>query len=178
VTTNAAAAAAAFSWATIEWMTTGKPTIFGSISGVIAGLVAITPACGFVEPMAAIFIGLVAGGLSFIAVGAVKQKFHYDDSLDAFGVHGIGGLWGMLATGLFATTAVNPGAANGLLLGNVAQFKTQVIAAGFTVVYCASVTAAICFIVDRVIGMRVSSDQEIMGLDLTQHHERAYTILD
>jgi len=94
VTTNAAAAAAAFSWATVEWMTTGKPTIFGTVSGVIAGLVAITPACGFVEPLAAIFIGLAVGIFSFIAVGVVKQKFGYDDSLDAFGVHGVGGFLG------------------------------------------------------------------------------------
>ena len=178
VTTNAAAAAAAVSWATIEWMMTGKPTIFGTVSGVVAGLVAITPACGFVEPMAAIFIGLVVGVLSFLAVGIVKQRFGYDDSLDAFGVHGVGGFWGMIATGLFATTAVNPSGANGLLLGNIAQFKTQIIAACFSVVYCGAMTAVICFVVDRIIGMRVSAEHEIMGLDLTQHHERAYTILD
>ena len=178
VNTNAAAAAAAFSWAAIEWMTTGKPTIFGTISGVIAGLVAITPACGFVEPLAAIFIGLTAGILSFIAVGVVKQRFGYDDSLDAFGVHGVGGFWGMIATGLFATTAVNPNGANGLLLGNAAQFKVEILAACVTVVYCAAVTATICFVVDKLIGMRVTAEDEIMGLDLTQHHERAYTILD
>jgi Amt family ammonium transporter len=178
VTTNAAAAAAAFSWATVEWMTTGKPTIFGTISGVVAGLVAITPACGFVEPLAAIFIGLAVGVFSYIAVGVVKQKFGYDDSLDAFGVHGVGGFWGMIATGLFATTAVNPGGANGLLLGNAAQFKIEILAACVTVVYCASVTAAICFIVEKIAGMRVTSEEEIMGLDLTQHHERAYTIVD
>jgi Amt family ammonium transporter len=178
VTTNVAAAAAALSWASIEWKLTGKPTIFGTISGVIAGLVAITPACGYVTPLAAIFIGFVVGALSYIAVGVVKQKFGYDDSLDAFGVHGIGGFWGMIATGLFATTAVNPLGANGLLLGNIAQFKVQVLAACVTVVYCASVTAAICFLVDRIIGMRVRPEDEIIGLDLTQHHERAYTILD
>lgn len=178
LTTNVAAAAAAFSWAAIEWLTTGKPTVFGTISGVIAGLVAITPACGYVEPLPAIFIGLVAGIISFIAVSFVKQKFGYDDSLDAFGVHGVGGFWGMLATGLFATTAVNPTGANGLLLGNIAQFKIQVLAACVTVVYCACVTTIICFIVDKVIGMRVLPEEEIMGLDLTQHHERAYTILD
>lgn len=178
VTTNVAAAAAAFSWATVEWMTTGKPTIFGTVSGVIAGLVAITPACGFVTPLAAIFIGLVAGVISFIAVGIVKQRFGYDDSLDAFGVHGVGGFWGMLATGMFATTLVNPAGANGLLLGNIAQFKVQVLAACVTVVYCSAVTAFICFVVDKLVGMRVAPEDEIMGLDLTQHHERAYTILD
>ncbi|MBF0593719.1 MAG: ammonium transporter [Candidatus Omnitrophica bacterium] len=178
LTTNVAAAAAALSWAAIEWTSTGKPTMFGSISGVIAGLVAITPACGYVDPLSAIFIGLVAGAISFVAVGVIKHKFGYDDSLDAFGVHGVGGFWGMIATGLFATTAVNPGGANGLLLGNAAQFKIQILAACVTVVYCAAVTAAICFVVDKIIGMRVKPEDEIMGLDLTQHHERAYTILD
>jgi Amt family ammonium transporter len=178
VTTNLAAAAAAVSWAAVEWMATGKPTMFGTISGVIAGLVAITPACGFVEPMSAIIIGLVVGPLSFFAVSAIKQKFGYDDSLDAFGVHGVGGFWGMIATGIFATTAVNPAGVNGLLLGNVAAFKTQIFAACFTVAYCASVTAVICLVVDRVFGLRVTPEQEIMGLDLTQHYERAYTMLE
>ena len=178
LTTNVSAAAAGLSWASIEWISTGKPTMFGTISGVIAGLVAITPACGFVEPLAAIFIGFVAGGISFIAVSVIKQKFGYDDSLDAFGVHGIGGFWGMIATGIFATTLVNPSGANGLLLGNTAQFKVQILAASVTVVYCAAVTAVICFVVDKIIGMRVRPEDEIMGLDLTQHHERAYTILD
>jgi Amt family ammonium transporter len=178
LTTNVSAAAAGLSWAAIEWVSTGKPTMFGSISGVIAGLVAITPACGFVDPLSAIFIGLVVGAISFIAVSVIKQKFGYDDSLDAFGVHGIGGFWGMIATGIFATTAVNPSGANGLLMGNAALLKVQVLAACVTVVYCAVVTAAICFIVDKIIGMRVRPEDEIMGLDLTQHHERAYTILD
>ncbi len=178
VTTNLAAAAAAVSWATVEWMVTGKPTMFGTISGVIAGLVAITPACGFVEPWAAMIIGAVVGVLSFYAVSVIKQKFGYDDSLDAFGVHGVGGFWGMIATGIFATTAVNPAGANGLLLGNLAVLKTQLFAACVTVVYCAGVTAIIAVLVDRLIGLRVSSDQEIMGLDITQHYERAYTMLE
>ncbi len=178
VTTNLAAAAAAVSWATVEWMVTGKPTMFGTISGVIAGLVAITPACGFVEPWAAMIIGAVVGVLSFYAVSVIKQKFGYDDSLDAFGVHGVGGFWGMIATGIFATTAVNPAGANGLLSGNVALLKTQLFAASFTVIYCAAVTAVIAVLVDRLIGLRVSSEQEIMGLDITQHYERAYTMLE
>jgi Amt family ammonium transporter len=178
VTTNLAAAAAAVSWAVVEWMATGKPTMFGTISGVIAGLVAITPACGFVEPWAAMLIGFVVGPLSFFAVSTVKQKFGYDDSLDAFGVHGVGGLWGMIATGLFATTAVNAAGANGLLLGNIAAFKTQLLAAGFTVVYCAAVTAIVAIVVDKVFGLRVSAEEEIMGLDITQHYERAYTMLE
>ncbi|MBF0619537.1 MAG: ammonium transporter [Candidatus Omnitrophica bacterium] len=178
VTTNLAAAAAAVSWASIEWAMTGKPTMFGTISGVIAGLVAITPACGFVEPGAAMLIGLVVGILSFFAVSVLKQKFRYDDALDAFGVHGVGGFWGMIATGLFATTAVNPGAANGFLNGNPGLLKVQLIAACFTVVYCAVGTAVISLVVDKLVGMRVKPEDEIMGLDLTQHHERAYTILD
>jgi Amt family ammonium transporter len=178
VTTNLAAAAAAVSWATVEWLMTGKPTMFGTISGVIAGLVAITPACGFVEPWAAMIIGFVVGPLSFFAVSTIKQKFGYDDSLDAFGVHGVGGFWGMIATGIFATTAVNPAGANGLLLGNIATFKTQIFSACFTVIYCAVATALICFAVDKVLGLRVTPEEEIMGLDLTQHYERAYTMLE
>jgi Amt family ammonium transporter len=178
VATNLAAAAAAVSWATVEWMMTGKPTMFGTISGVIAGLVAITPACGFVEPWAAMIIGFVVGPLSFFAVSLLKQKLGYDDSLDAFGVHGVGGFWGMIATGIFATTAVNPAGANGLMLGGIEVFKTQIFSACLTVVYCASATAVICFAVDKILGLRVTPEQEIMGLDLTQHYERAYTMLE
>ncbi|MEI8011516.1 MAG: ammonium transporter [Candidatus Omnitrophota bacterium] len=178
VTTNLAAAAAAVSWATVEWLITGKPTMFGTISGVIAGLVAITPACGFVEPWAAMIIGFVVGPLSFFAVSTIKQKFGYDDSLDAFGVHGIGGFWGMIATGIFATTAVNPSGSNGLLLGNMAQLKIQFLAASFTVIYCAAATALIAMAVNKLIGLRVSAEDEIMGLDITQHYERAYTMLE
>ena len=178
VNTNLAAAAAAVSWATIEWLITGKPTMFGTISGVIAGLVAITPACGFVEPWAAMVIGFVVGPLSFFAVSTIKHKFGYDDSLDAFGVHGVGGFWGMIATGLFATTAVNPSGNNGLLLGNMALLKTQLFAACFTVAYCAGATALIALAVNKLVGLRVSPEEEIMGLDITQHYERAYTMLE
>ncbi len=178
VTTCLAAAAAAASWAAAEWVVTGKPTMFGTISGVIAGLVAITPACGFVEPWAAMIIGFVVGPLSFYAVSAIKQRLGYDDALDAFGVHGVGGFWGMIATGLFATTAVNPAGANGFFLGNIATLKVQLLAASFTVFYCAAVTAVICVAVDKLLGLRVSSEEEIMGLDLTQHYERAYTMLE
>ncbi len=178
VTTNLAAAAAAVSWAAVEWFMTGKPTMFGTISGVVAGLVAITPACGFVEPWAAMIIGFVVGVLSFFAVSKIKQKFGYDDSLDAFGVHGVGGFWGMIATGIFATTAVNPSGANGLLLGNAALLKTQILAASFTAIYCAGATALIALTVNKLVGLRVSPEDEIMGLDITQHYERAYTMLE
>jgi Amt family ammonium transporter len=145
----------------------------------VAGLVAITPACGFVDPLGALVIGLVVGVLSYFAVGVVKQKFGYDDSLDAFGVHGVGGFWGMIATGILATKAVNPNGANGLWGGgDFSQLEIQLIGAVFTVVYCAIATALVCLIVDKLVGLRVSLEHEILGLDLTQHHERAYTILE
>ena len=178
VTTNLSAAAAACSWAAVEWLVTGKPTMFGTVSGVVAGLVAITPACGFVAPMAAICIGLVAGGLSFFAVSVIKQKLGYDDSLDAFGVHGIGGFWGMVATGIFGTVSVNAAGTDGLLAGNPVFLRTEFVAALVTVAYCAAVTFVIAVVVDKWLGLRVSAEEEIMGLDITQHYERAYTMLE
>ncbi len=178
VTTNMAAAAAATSWAIVEWCLTGKPTIFGAVTGAVAGLVAITPAAGFVDFTGALIIGFVVSVISYFFVGAIKHKFQYDDSLDAFGVHAVGGAWGMLATGLLATTTVNAAGANGLLNGNPKQFSIQLMCVIMTMVYCAAVTLVICFVVDKMIGMRVNREDEVMGLDLTQHHERAYTILD
>jgi Amt family ammonium transporter len=178
VATNTAAATAAISWALIEWTFTGKPTMFGAITGAVAGLVAVTPAAGFVDVTGAILIGFLVSVLCYIGVSIIKQKFGYDDSLDAFGVHGIGGLWGALATGLFAQKAVNAAGADGLFFGNAAQFYIQLKAAGITIIYSAVVTLAICFIVDKLIGLRVSQEDEVMGLDLAQHHERAYTIME
>ncbi len=178
VTTNASASAALVSWSALEWILTGKPTIFGAVTGAVAGLVAITPAAGFVTFGGAIIIGTVVSVLSYYAVGIIKQKFKYDDSLDAFGVHAVGGFWGMLATGLLATTAVNAGAANGLFFGNPAQLFIQLKCALFTIIYCGVVTWGICVIVDKTVGMRVAPDEEVMGLDLSQHHERAYTMLE
>ncbi len=178
VNTNMAGAAAATAWAVIEWCLTGKPTMFGAVTGAVAGLVAITPAAGFVDFTGALIIGVVVSLLSYFFVGIIKQKLNYDDSLDAFGVHAVGGFWGMLATGLFATTAVNAAGANGLLNGNVKQFGIQLACVLMTIAYCSSVTWLICFVVNKVIGMRVNREEEVMGLDLTQHHERAYTILD
>jgi Amt family ammonium transporter len=178
LTTNTAAASAMVGWAAVEWKLTGKPTIFGCMTGAVAGLVAITPAAGFVDFKGALIIGLVVSILSYFAVGVIKQKLAYDDSLDAFGVHGVGGFWGMLATGLLATKMVNPHAANGLLLGNPAQFFIQIKCALITVAYCAVSTRVICSVVDNIIPMRVSPEHEMLGLDLSQHHERAYTILD
>jgi Amt family ammonium transporter len=178
LTTNTTAAAAAVSWAAIEWALTGKATMFGTITGAVAGLVAVTPAAGFVDTQAAIIIGVVAGGLSYFAVGHLKPKFGYDDSLDVVGVHGVCGFWGMIATGLFAQKAINSAGADGLLYGNPGQLVIQLKVAVLTILYCAVGTWLSCFVADKLLGFRVSSEEEVMGLDLTQHHERAYTIID
>ncbi len=174
ITTNASASAAALGWAVIEWKLTGKPTIFGTVTGAVAGLVAITPAAGFVDFTAALIIGFVASAVSYFFVGIVKQRFAYDDSLDAFGVHAVGGFWGILATGVLTTKLVNPAGAD----GSLKQLGVQLMCALITIVYCAAVTWIICIIVDKTVGMRISHEEEVMGLDLSEHHERAYTILD
>jgi Amt family ammonium transporter len=160
------------------WLRNGKPTIFGTASGVVAGLVAITPAAGFVSVIPAIVIGLLVSVFCFCAVSIIKPKLGYDDSLDAFGVHCIGGIWGALATGLFASTAVNSSGANGLFLGNPRQLLIQLVAVLVTVVYTAVVTFIIYKLVDLFIGVRVDKKGELMGLDLTQHREQAYMILE
>jgi ammonium transporter, Amt family len=178
VVTNTAAAAAGLSWALIEWLRNGKPTIFGVCSGAVAGLVAITPAAGFVGVVPAIIIGLLVSVVCFIAVTVIKPLFGYDDSLDAFGVHCVGGIWGALATGLFASKLVNPAGNDGLFFGNPKQFLIQLGAVLVTVVYTAVVTFVIYKLVDLFVGVRVDEKIEAMGLDLTQHHERAYTILE
>jgi Amt family ammonium transporter len=178
VVTNTAAAAAGLSWAVLEWMRNGKPTLFGAASGAVAGLVAITPAAGFVSVVPAIVIGLLVSVFCFIAVSIIKPKLGYDDSLDAFGVHCIGGMWGALATGLFASKAVNPAGADGLFFGNPKQFLIQLIAVAVTLVYTFVATLIIYKLVDLFIGVRVAENDELMGLDLTQHHEKAYTILE
>ena len=178
VVTNTAAAAAGLSWALIEWVHNGKPTMFGTASGAVAGLVAITPAAGYVSVVPAIFIGLLVSVFCFIAVSVIKPKFGYDDSLDAFGVHCVGGIWGALATGLFASKAVNPAGANGLFYGNPKQFLIQLAVVLVTIIYTFIVTLVIYKLVDLIIGVRVSEKEELMGLDLTQHRERAYTVLE
>jgi len=178
VVTNTAASAAGLSWALIEWVKNGKPTIFGVCSGAVAGLVAITPAAGFVSAPAAIIIGSLASVICFIAVTVIKPLFGYDDSLDAFGVHCVGGIWGALATGLFASKLINPAGADGAFFGNSRQFLTQLLAVGVTIVYTGVVTFAIYRIVDIFVGVRVDEESEAIGLDLTQHRERAYTILE
>jgi Amt family ammonium transporter len=178
VVTNTAAAAAGLSWALLEWLRNGKPTIFGTVSGAVAGLVAITPAAGFVSVLPAIIIGLLVSVFCFSAVSIIKPKLGYDDSLDAFGVHCVGGIWGALATGLFASKAVNPAAANGLFFGNAKQLLIQMIAVLITIAYTSIVTFIIYKVIDFFIGVRVKEKEELMGLDLTQHHERAYTVLE
>ena len=178
VVTNTAAAAAGLSWAVIEWIRNGKPTIFGAASGAVAGLVAITPAAGFVGVIPAIIIGLLVSVFCFSAVSVIKPKFGYDDSLDAFGVHCIGGIWGALATGLFASKSINPAGADGLFFGNPKQFLVQLTAVAATLIYSFVVSAVIYKLVDVFIGLRVEEKDEAMGLDLSQHHERAYTVLE
>lgn len=178
VVTNTAAAAAGLSWALIEWVRGGKPTMFGVASGAVAGLVAITPAAGFVNVGGALVIGLLVSVFCYIAAVIVKPLLGYDDALDAFGVHCIGGIWGALATGLFATKLVNAAGADGVFYGNPAQFMIQVKAVAVTVIYSGIVTAVIFKAVDLVLGMKVSSKDEDLGLDLTEHHERAYTMLE
>jgi len=178
VVTNTAAAAAGLSWAVIEWLRNGKPTIFGVCSGAVAGLVAVTPAAGFVSVVPAIIIGFLASVFCFIAVTVIKPKFGYDDSLDAFGVHCVGGIWGALATGLFASKAVNPAGADGLFFGNPHQLLVQFYAVAVTLAYSGVAMFVIYKIVDAVIKVRVSEKAEGIGLDLTQHHEKAYTVLE
>ena len=178
VVTNTAAAAAGLSWAFIEWLHNGKPTIFGLCSRAVAGLVAITPAAGFVSVIPAIIIGLSVSVFCFIAVSVIKPKLGYDDSLDAFGVHCVGGVWGALATGLFASKLVNPAGADGLFFGNPKQFVIQAVAVLVTIGYTFIVTLIIYKLVDLLIGVRVNKEAELIGLDLTQHHERAYTVLE
>jgi len=178
VTTNTAAAAAGLAWAFMEWKMDGAPTVLGIVSGVVAGLVAITPACGFVSVFSAIPIGLIAGIICYLAVAKLKPLLGYDDSLDVFGVHGIGGIWGTLATGIFAAVAVNSGGADGLLLGNTGLFLAQLIYLAVCITYALVVTWILYKIVDALVGMRVDTQSELIGLDLTQHNESAYTVLE
>ncbi|MFH1368444.1 MAG: ammonium transporter [Elusimicrobiota bacterium] len=178
VTTNTATAAAGLSWALLEWIFSGKPTTLGVATGAVAGLVAITPACGFVSIVPAMIIGLLVSALCFFMVAVVKPKLGYDDALDAFGVHGVGGLFGALATGLFASVAVNSAGADGLFFGNAKQLFTQILASGATILYTVAGTAVIFKAVDLTLGMRVKEKEENMGLDLAEHHEGAYTILE
>lgn len=174
VTTNTSAAAAALSWMAAEWIHRGKPTVLGAASGAVAGLVAITPGAGFVTPMASILIGLVGGVICYSAVSILKAKLGYDDALDAFGCHGIGGTWGALATGLFATKTINPAGADGLFYGNAAQLGIQAVAVGVTIVLAVIATFAILKVVGVFTKLRATSEEEEAGMDLSMHGEEAY----
>ncbi|MBI2816721.1 MAG: ammonium transporter [Acidobacteria bacterium] len=174
IATHFAAASATLSWMFAEWIANGKPTALGAASGAVAGLVAITPASGFVTPMAGIIIGLIAGVICFWATSSLKRKFKYDDSLDVFGVHGIGGAAGAILTGVFATTLVNPAATNGLLYGNPRQVLIQLLAVATTWVFAGVMSVIIIKIVDAVVGLRVTEEEERTGLDQTQHGESGY----
>ena len=178
VATNAAAAVAGLTWALLEWIRNGKPTVFGIVTGSIAGLATVTPASGYISPSSAIAIGFLASVVCFIGVAIIKPKLKYDDSLDAFGVHGIGGIFGTLAAGLFASKAINPTGADGLFYGNPRQFLIQGIGILVASAYTFVVTLVIYKFVDIFVGMRVKEREEIIGLDLTQHRERAYTMLE
>jgi Amt family ammonium transporter len=172
--TNTGAASAALGWMFTEWMSRGKPTVLGAASGAVAGLVAITPASGFVTPMASVIIGGVAGALCYAACN-FKAKLGYDDSLDVVGVHGVGGTWGALATGLFATKAVNDAGGDGLFYGNPGQLWIQFVAVLATYVLAIVATVIILKVVDALVGLRVSVEDEVAGLDLSQHSETAYS---
>jgi Amt family ammonium transporter len=184
VATHFAAAAATLGWVVSEWMKTGKPSVLGAISGAVAGLVAITPASGFVQPMPALLIGSVAGVVCYLMVTVVKAKFGYDDSLDAFGVHGAGGTLGAILTGVFATKAVNDAlknpagqaAALGLIDGNAGQILNQAIGVAIAWVLAIVGTLIVLKVCDVAIGLRVEQEQEMEGLDLSMHGEEGYIL--
>ncbi|MED0661141.1 ammonium transporter [Bacillus smithii] len=174
INTNTAAAAGIIGWVVVEWLVNKKPTMLGAVSGAIAGLVAITPACGFVTPFASIIIGLVGGALCFWGVSYLKAKLGYDDALDAFGLHGIGGTWGGIATGLFSTVSVNSAGANGLFYGGASLLWKQLVAIGATYVFVALVSFIIIKVIGLVLPIRVNEEEETVGLDITIHGEKAY----
>ena len=174
VVTHVASAAAAISWILVEKLHRGNPTTLGAASGAVAGLVAITPASGFVGPLSAIVIGALAGLFCYGGV-ILKSKLGYDDSLDVVGIHGIGGTWGALATGLFASTAVNPDGANGLFFGHPAQLWLQFVSVVATMVFAFVMTLIILKIVDALVGLRVTEEEEERGLDISLHNEAGYS---
>ena len=171
VTTTVAAAASAFTWMIISWIQR-RPSVLGTVTGAVGGLVAITPAAGFVTPMGAIAIGTGAGLICYFCLLLMKTGLHFDDSLDVFAVHGVGGIWGAIATGIFASSSVN--GYSGLLEGNVQQFLIQILAVVVVAAFTFIMTMIIGKTVEKTMGLRVSSQEEIVGLDLSQHGERAY----
>lgn len=178
VVTHIAAAVAGLTWAILDWKFNSHPTMLGTITGAVAGLVAITPASGFVGPVDAVWIGIGVSVICYFAVAVMKTKLGYDDSLDAFGVHGVGGIWGALATGIWASKSVNSAGADGLAYGNPGLMLIQAKAVLITAVYSFVVTFILLKLVDLVVGLRASEQDERIGLDLTQHRESGYTQLD
>ena len=176
INTNTAAAAAGLTWMILDWIVNKVPTMLGVATGLVAGLVAVTPAAGYVTPIAAILIGMLASFFCFFFVTKVKEKFKYDDALDVFGVHGVGGIIGAIATGFFATKSINAAGNNGLLYGNPHQVLVQLLTTGVAIVFSAIMTVVLFKIVDALVGMRVDATDENIGLDLTQHHETGYTL--
>jgi Amt family ammonium transporter len=172
VTTNTAAAAAALSWMLITWRQ-NKPSVLGTVTGAVVGLVAITPAAGYVSPLAAIVIGALASPISLLAI-RLRQKMGLDESLDVWACHGMGGTWGALATGLFASKAINPAGANGLFFGNPMQFLIQAAAAAVSIAFAFGMTYALARLLKAAVGLRVSHDEEEVGLDISEHGEPAY----
>jgi Amt family ammonium transporter len=175
INTNTATAVAALSWMVVEWLHSKKPTVLGLASGAVGGLVAITPAAGFVNITGAIIIGAAAGVVPFFAVAFLKPKLGYDDTLDAFGIHGVGGTLGAILTGVFADPSINE-LGKGLLYGNAGQLMTQIIASAITFVYSGVATAIIFMIIKYTIGLRVDEEDEFVGLDESQHGEKAYNL--
>ena len=173
VVTHVASAAAALSWIFIEWIHRGKPTTLGAASGAVAGLVAITPGSGFVGPLSAIIIGGLGGLICYGGV-LMKTKLGYDDSLDVVGIHGLGGTWGALATGLFASTKINPDGANGLFFGNAFQLWIQVVSVAATMVFAFLMTLIILKVVDLLVGLRITKEEEQKGMDISLHNEAGY----
>ena len=174
LSTHTAAVTAALAWMAIEWVHRGTPTVLGLASGVVAGLATVTPGAGYVGPFSAMFIGLAAGALSYAAI-MNKGKLGYDDSLDVVGIHGVGGIFGVLATGVLASKAINPGGADGLLSGNPGFLGVQALAVLAVALFAGLGTYLILKLVNRLVGLRISPEEERMGLDLTQHNERAYS---
>jgi Amt family ammonium transporter len=175
LTTNTAAAAGALSWVVCDLIFNKKPTVLGVISGSLAGLVSITQGAGYVSPLSAVIIGLFGGILSFVAIGVIKAKFGYDDTLDAFGCHGIGGLWGAVATGIFASKTVNPSGADGLIYGNAHLLVVHIIAAFSCAAFAAAGTFAILKIMSLFMKLRTDEEDENIGLDVSLHGEEAYS---
>jgi Amt family ammonium transporter len=174
VVTHIASAMAALSWLLVEWVHRGKPTTLGAASGAVAGLVAITPGSGFVGPVSAILIGGLAGVICYGGV-MLKAKLRYDDSLDVVGIHGFGGTWGALATGLFASKAVNPAGSDGLFFGNPGQLGVQFVAVLATIVFAFVMTLILLKVVDWVAGVRVTDEDEEKGMDISMHDEKGYS---